>query len=213
MAELTKLEAGQSPNGTLGDVRAEEVLQQEEAGQSPRQQRSVLIWRFIIVGIAAAFVGILGWRLVQTNASAHRADGMAPELVFTTFEGETISLDDLKGKGVVVNFWASWCDPCRDEADLLEQTWRREKDNGIVFLGIDYLDQEPAALAYLEEFDVTYPNGPDLRSEIARRYGIKGVPETFFIGPDGRIVETIIGPITGPAQMDELISLIRPSGQ
>lgn len=213
MAELTKLEAGQSPNGTLVDVRVEEALQQEEAAQSPSQRRSVLIWRFIIVGIAAAFVAILGWRLVQTNTSEHRADGMAPPLVFTTFEGETISLDDLKGKGVVINFWASWCDPCRDEADLLEQTWRREKDNGIVFLGLDYLDQEPAALAYLEEFDVTYPNGPDLRSEIARRYGIKGVPETFFISPDGQIVETVIGPITGQAQMDQLISLIRPGGQ
>lgn len=213
MAELTKLEAGQSPNGTLVDVRVEEALQQEEAVQSPSQRRSVLIWRFIIVGIAAAFVAILGWRLVQTNTSEHRADGMAPPLVFTTFEGETISLDDLKGKGVVINFWASWCDPCRDEADLLEQTWRREKDNGIVFLGLDYLDQEPAALAYLEEFDVTYPNGPDLRSEIARRYGIKGVPETFFISPDGQIVETVIGPITGQAQMDQLISLIRPGGQ
>lgn len=213
MAELTKLEAGQSPNGTLIDAQVEEALHPGETVQSPEQQRSVLIWRFIIVGIAAAFIAILGWRLVQTNASAHRADGMAPELVFTTFEGETISLDDLKGKGVVVNFWASWCDPCRDEADLLEQTWRREKDNGIVFLGIDYLDQEPAALAYLEEFDVTYPNGPDLRSEIARRYGIKGVPETFFIGPDGRIVETVIGPITGQAQMDQLMNLIRPGGQ
>ncbi|MEZ4640203.1 MAG: TlpA disulfide reductase family protein [Caldilineaceae bacterium] len=89
------------------------------------------------------------------------------------------------GQGVVINFWASWCDPCRDEADLLEQTWLREKDNGIVFLGLDYLDQEPAAKAYLAEFNVTYPNGPDLRSEIARRYGIKGVPETFFINPQG----------------------------
>jgi cytochrome c biogenesis protein CcmG/thiol:disulfide interchange protein DsbE len=188
-------------------------MKQEEALQSPSQRRSVLIWRFIIVGIAAAFVAILGWRLVQTNTSEHRADGMAPPLVFTTFEGETISLDDLKGKGVVINFWASWCDPCRDEADLLEQTWRREKDNGIIFLGLDYLDQEPAALAYLEEFDVTYPNGPDLRSEIARRYRIKGVPETFFISPEGQIVETVIGPITGQAQMDQLISLIRPGGQ
>lgn len=213
MAELTKLEAGHSPNGTLVDVQGTEGLPQEEAVQSPSQRRSVLLWRFIIVGIAAAFVAILGWRLVQTNTSEHRADGIAPALVFTTFEGETISLDDLKGKGVVVNFWASWCDPCRDEAELLEQTWRREKDNGIVFLGLDYLDQEPAALAYLAEFDVTYPNGPDLRSEIARRYGIKGVPETFFIGPDGRIVETVIGPITGPAQMDKLISLIRPVEQ
>ena len=84
---------------------------------------------------------------------------------FTTFDGEDIDLRELRGKGVVINFWASWCTPCREEADLLEQTWRREKGNGIVFLGLDYLDQEPAALAYLTEFDITYPNGPDLRSQ------------------------------------------------
>src|SRR5690606_9804248 len=125
-------------------------------------------------------------------------------------EGETISLADLKGQGVVLNFWASWCDPCRDEAALLEATWRREQGNGIVFLGLDYLDQEPAAKAYLAEFDITYPNGPDLQSAAARRYGIKGVPETFFIDGEGNIQEIVIGPIVGEARMDELLNKIRP---
>ena len=100
--------------------------------------------------------------------------------------------------------------PCREEADLLEQTWRREKGNGIVFLGLDYLDQEPAALAYLTEFDITYPNGPDLRSQAARRYRIQGVPETFFISPDGKIVETVVGPIANQQELDALLERIRP---
>ena len=136
----------------------------------------------------------------RTNVSEQRASGAAPAFEFTTFDGETISLDDLAGQGVVLNFWASWCDPCRDEADLLEQTWRREQDNGIVFLGLDYLDQEHAALEYLAEFDITYPNGPDIQSAAARSYGIKGVPETFFIGPDGKIVSTVIGPMLRPGR-------------
>ena len=88
--------------------------------------------------------------------------------------------------------------------------WRREKDNGIVFIGLDYLDQEPAAKAYLAEFDVTYPNGPDLQSAAARRYGIKGVPETFFIDPQGNIQQMVIGPIVSQAQMDEYLDKIRP---
>jgi cytochrome c biogenesis protein CcmG, thiol:disulfide interchange protein DsbE len=205
MAELTNLEATSAANNGTPLV--------EDETQTPAHGRSVLIWRFVIVGIAALFVMILAWRLIQTNTTEHRADGTAPLLEFTTFEGETINLDDLRGKGVVVNFWASWCDPCRDEADLLEQTWLREKDNGIVFLGLDYLDQEPAAKAYLAEFNVTYPNGPDLRSEIARRYGIKGVPETFFIDPDGKIADIVIGPITSQAQMDQLLTQIRPAAQ
>jgi cytochrome c biogenesis protein CcmG/thiol:disulfide interchange protein DsbE len=177
----------------------------------PKQQRAVFIWRTIIILVALIFVGLLAWRLIQTNASEHRADGSAPELEFTTFEGETITLADLRGKGIVLNFWASWCDPCRDEADLLEQNWRREEANGIVFLGLDYLDQEPAAKAYLAEFNITYPNGPDLRSQVARRYGIKGVPETFFIDPEGKITDIVIGPIANQRQMDQLLAKIRPA--
>ncbi len=110
----------------------------------------------------------------------------------------------------MLNFWASWCDPCREEAALLESTWRRERDNGIIFIGLDYLDQETAAKAYLAEFDITYPNGPDLQSQAARRYGIKGVPETFFISPDGKISEIVIGPITSQEQMDRYLDEIRP---
>ena len=109
-----------------------------------------------------------------------------------------------------MNFWASWCDPCREEAVLLENTWRREQDNGIVFLGLDYLDQEPAAKAYLAEYNISYPNGPDLQSNAARRYGIDGVPETFFIDPEGNITDVVVGPIVSQAQMDGYLAKIRP---
>ncbi|MDI9549065.1 MAG: TlpA disulfide reductase family protein [Chloroflexota bacterium] len=196
----------------LSDIRSET----QDAPNTPDAQAPapapgmVVVWRAIFVGILLLFVVLLAWRLWDTNRSEHRASGMAPPFTFTTFEGETISLDDLQGQGVVVNFWASWCDPCRDEAALLEQAWRREKDNGIVFIGLDYLDQEPAAKAYLAEFGITYPNGPDLRSEAARRYGIKGVPETFFINSAGEIAQTVIGPIVNEAQMESYLAEIRP---
>jgi cytochrome c biogenesis protein CcmG/thiol:disulfide interchange protein DsbE len=181
-----------------------------EVEASPTRTRAFHIWRAVFILIPLVFVLSLAWRLYQTNQSEHRASGMAPPFEFTTFDGQTISLDDLQGQGVVLNFWASWCDPCRDEAELLESAWRREEGNGIVFLGLDYLDQEPAALAYLAEFGITYPNGPDLQSQAARRYGIKGVPETFFITPEGQIAETVIGPITSQARLDQLLEQIRP---
>lgn len=181
-----------------------------ESSELTTHKRTVRIWQTIFVLILLGFIVLLALRLVQTNQSEHRADGAAPEFTFTTFEGETISLRDLRGRGVVLNFWASWCDPCRDEAALLEATWRREQGNGIVFIGLDYLDQEPAARAYLEEFDITYPSGPDLQSAAARRYGIKGVPETFFIDPQGNITELVIGPIVSQARLDELLDQIRP---
>ena len=173
-------------------------------------RRAVRAWQGLFVLILIGFVGLLAARLIQTNQTEQRAAGAAPPFSFTTFEGETIASADLLGKGVVLNFWASWCDPCRDEAELLEATWRSEQNNDIVFLGLDYLDQEPAALAYLEEFNVTYPNGPDLQSAAARSYGIKGVPETFFIDPQGKITDIVIGPIPSQAKMDEYLSKIRP---
>jgi cytochrome c biogenesis protein CcmG, thiol:disulfide interchange protein DsbE len=185
-------------------------LTENEPATDPKQQRAVMIWRTVIILGAALFIGLLALRLVQTNTSEHRADGTAPDFEFITFDGETITLAELRGKGVVLNFWASWCDPCREEADLLEQTWRREEANGIIFLGLAYLDQEPASKDYLAEFDITYPNGPDLRSQVARRYVIKGVPETFFIDPEGKIAETVIGPIVNQRQLDGLLDKIRP---
>lgn len=183
---------------------------QQPAEARPPVTTAVRIWQAIFIIVPLLFVALLAFRLWDTNTTEHRASGLAPQFTFTTFEGETITSDDLLGKGVVLNFWASWCDPCREEAELLEMTWRREKDNGIIFIGLDYLDQEPAAMAYLAEFDVTYPNGPDLQSRAARRYGIKGVPETFFIAPTGEIVATVVGPILNQRQLDGFLDQIRP---
>lgn len=183
------------------------------AGQpaTPQHRRAVKIWQLVFAGILLVFVASLGYRLFQTKQSEQRAHGLAPQFTFTTFDGETISLSDLAGKGVVLNFWASWCDPCREEAALLEANWRQEQGNGIVFIGLDYLDQEPAAKAYLEEYGISYPSGPDLRSEAARRYGIKGVPETFFINPAGDITQIVIGPVLNQEQMDQYLAAIRPN--
>ena len=175
-----------------------------------KHKKAVRVWQGVLVLILLAFVLLLAARLIQTNQSEQRASGVAPAFTFTTFDGQKISSTDLLGKGVVLNFWASWCDPCRDEAAMLEQTWQREQGNDIVFIGLDYLDQEPAAKAYMAEFGITYPSGPDLQSAAARRYGIKGVPETFFINPQGSITDIVIGPIVSQAKMEEYLAKIRP---
>ena len=199
-----------SPESDIQDGHRVSTGTVEEELAAAKQRRNTKLWQLLIVAVLLAFGWFLAVGLQRTNVSEQRAAGTAPDFTFTTFDGEELSLNDFAGQGVVLNFWASWCDPCKDEADLLEQTWRREQDNGIIFLGLDYLDQEHAALEYLDQFNVTYPNGTDKQSAAARSYGIKGVPETFFIGPDGAIKRTVIGPIVSMTDMNERLDAIRP---
>src|SRR5512143_2426886 len=135
-------------------------------------------------GLAMAFVvGLLvlmGFGLVKAR-SLQRDSGLAPDFTLTGFDGRKVTLSELRGKVVIINFWASWCIPCRQEAAYLESTWRKYKDRDVVFIGVDYVDTEAKALAYIQEFDITYINGPDLGTHISDSYNMKGVPETFFV--------------------------------
>lgn len=171
----------------------------------------------VILGIGVVFISALLALLLAKPPQKSLCDEAAPDLslaLFPEYRGgwnnETISLAELKGKGVVLNFWASWCKPCEEEAAALEAAWRQYKDQGIVFVGVDYLDQDPAAKRYLEKFDVTYPNGADLASKISKRYAIRGVPETFFIDPEGKIIGCRkIGPLA-PGELQQRIAEIMP---
>jgi cytochrome c biogenesis protein CcmG, thiol:disulfide interchange protein DsbE len=171
----------------------------------------------IVLGIGIIAIGaLLGIMLIKPPQKA-LCDEPAPDLTLKLFDeyrggytGDTIKLSDLKGKGVVLNFWASWCKPCEEEAAALQAAWLQNKDKGVQFVGVDYLDQDPAAKRYLDKFQVSYPNGPDLASKISKRYTIRGVPETFFIDPQGKIVSCRkIGPLT-EGELQQRINEIMP---
>ncbi len=170
--------------------------------------RRLILWQIIAVAAVILFVALMAAGIVK-SAQEQRKSGPAPDFTLSLFGGGEITLSELRGQVVVINFWASWCDPCRDEAPFLERAWRKRKDQGVMFIGIDYLDSEKEALAYLKEFDITYPNGPDLASKIAQQYRIRGVPETFIVNPEGRIVFFKPGPMTEEELLAELAKLGR----
>ena len=133
---------------------------------------------------------------------------VAPDFELISFQDNTYQLADFRGSVVVINFWASWCESCKPEARDLEAAFQYYLDRGdVVFLGVDYVDTEPEALAYLEEFGITYPNGPDLRTEISQAYRIRGVPETFVIDQEGVVAHVQIGPFQS---LEDILSRIDP---
>lgn len=154
-----------------------------------------------------AFLGLMGWGLVRSRRGPMDS-GSAPDFTLTGFDGRTVTLSKLRGQVVIINFWASWCQPCRQEASYLEQTWRKYKDQGVVFIGVDYVDTEPAALAYIEEFGITYLNGPDIGTRISQAYNIKGVPETYYVTRNGELRGVKIGPLQAPELEDKIDELL-----
>jgi cytochrome c biogenesis protein CcmG/thiol:disulfide interchange protein DsbE len=150
--------------------------------------------------IAVGFLGILIWGMLNKKpitglSGVTMVNRPAPDFTLTSFEGAKISLADLRGKPVVINFWASWCPPCKIEAPLIERVWRAYKNRGPVFLGVNIQDREEDALNYIREFDITYPNGPDPTGEISIDYGVSGLPVTFFVSKNGDIVRRWVGAI------------------
>lgn len=174
----------------------------EAVQHEPKRRRwgFVFVWVFVI-----ALLVVVGVSLIRTQEGHIQVGDQVPDLSLQTFEGETIEFASLRGQVVVVNFWASWCKPCEQEAAELQQAYKLYRDEGVAFLGVDYVDTETEARAYLQKFGITYPNGPDLGTRISQAFRIRGVPETYIIGPDGKLAAFKIGPYQS---LDEIIQQI-----
>lgn len=171
-----------------------------EEKSSARRWGVILAWVFVL-----GLLLVVGIMLIRTQKGPIGVGDEVPDLTLTTFEGDLIPFEDLAGEVVVINFWASWCKPCEQEAAELEQAYQMYKEEGVVFLGVDYVDTETEARQYLEKFGITYPNGPDLGTRISQAFRIRGVPETYIMGLDGRLAAVKIGPYTS---LEEIVRQI-----
>ncbi len=171
---------------------------------APEEGRS--FWRArwkIIVPLLLVFgglVAVLVWGALNrdsaTGGSGATLPGKeAPAFSLESFSGGTVSLADFEGQPMIINFWASWCAPCRQEAPALEAAWLALRERGLVVVGINLpkSDPEESARAFLEEFGVSYPNVFDTRGFTAIDYGVSGIPVTFFVDREGVVERRFVG--------------------
>lgn len=173
----------------------------------PASSRRLPAWVILVAfAILVAFLGLIAWGMNRTYQGPIQLGDRVPPFTLTTFDGNEYSTSQLAGKVLVVNFWASWCKPCEQEADDMQAAWNYYKPGGqVVFLGVDWVDTEPEAKGYLQKFNITYANGPDLRTAISQIFRIKGVPETYIIGREGKLANIMIGPFTSLQQIRAMI--------
>ncbi|MFL5656130.1 MAG: TlpA family protein disulfide reductase [Ktedonobacteraceae bacterium] len=151
---------------------------------APMQKFPLAVWSWYLLRISLA--------LVVPAAGSSPLDGHpAPDFTLaalSTHPASAMHLASLKGKPVVLNFWASWCDPCKREAPIWQSIWQRVRSQGIVFIGVNYQDAQSDALNFLRTYGISYSNGVDPGSSTAISYGVTGIPETVFIDRRGVVV-------------------------
>ena len=168
-------------------------------------RRGKTVLQAAAVLVVALLVALLTWQVVRTDQG--RALGakvnagrrpLAPSFTLDRLDGKgTISLASLRGKAVVLNFWASWCEPCKEESPRLESFWQQNRNDGVVVLGIDAQDFDFDAERFVDRYKLTYPILRDKHGSTLGHYGISGFPETWFVDRRGRLVgRHIEGPVS-----------------
>lgn len=185
-------------------------MTEESTNTEVAPKRGVRLSTQIIIWVALmSLLVLVGIGLKRAQNPMITIGSEVPDFSLTTFDGysyqgaEEVHFKDLRGKVVVINFWASWCKPCEQEAAELEETWRYYEESGeVVFLGIAWTDTKENSLIYLKRFDITYPNGPDLGSRISAIFNRNiGVPETYFIDRNGVVNSIKIGPFSSVSEI------------
>jgi cytochrome c biogenesis protein CcmG/thiol:disulfide interchange protein DsbE len=174
-------------------------------------RRGKLVAQGIAIGLVALLFVLLAWSLVTDEGGdlAKRAnEGQRPEAPDFTLErldeDAELTLSSLRGKAVVLNMWASWCKPCKEEAPFLEQVWQENRERGLVVVGLDSQDFREDARRFADRFGLTFPLVFDGPGDTLPDWGVTGFPETFVIDRDGRVVQAFVGDISSDEERAEV---------
>jgi cytochrome c biogenesis protein CcmG/thiol:disulfide interchange protein DsbE len=190
-----------------------ESMETSEAFHNGENRQGLPLTWIAAAVIALLVLALLGYALLADPTEPPQVGSLVPDFQLTALDGNPMNLGGQQGSVIVINFFASWCAPCREEAAALEQTWREYQDRGVQFFGIAYKDADSKAQAFLDEFDVTYPSTVERQNRTARAYGLTGVPETFVIDQQGLLVRHFLGPITQAQLSQEIDRLLEPEPQ
>ena len=178
--------------------------------------RGVPLWvQIIIYTVITALLVLVGVTLNKRQRGTVQPGDQIPNFSVPLFSGyeyqgaNEVNLSALRGKVVVINFWASWCKPCEQEAAELQEAWNLYEPTGeVVFIGVDYVDTEPEARVYLQKYGITYANGPDMGTKVSQLFRIKGVPETYFIDRSGVLRYVQVGPFLSVSDIQRQIDIL-----
>ncbi len=177
--------------------------------------RARLVAQGAAIGLVALLFFLLAWSLLHDEGGdllnrANRGDRpTAPDFTLERLDRDgRLQLSSLRGKVVVLNAWASWCGPCKEEAPYLEEVWQADRDRGVVVLGVDAKDFRADARRFAERYDLTVPLVYDGPGDAIAEYGITGFPETFVIDREGRVVRAFAGAVNGAEERAELRAAI-----
>jgi cytochrome c biogenesis protein CcmG/thiol:disulfide interchange protein DsbE len=172
-------------------------------------------WRLPLVYLVAAAIlplillAILGWRLLGPGTAPGAVIGAsAPEFALADLDGNPVRLSDLRGRPVIINFWASWCGPCVEEFPLLERALDEHRSEGLAVVGIVFNDRSEAARAFLQRMGTAWPAAMDPNAEVAGAYGVSAPPASFFIDRQGRIAGRQIGQLSSADLATQLATIL-----
>jgi cytochrome c biogenesis protein CcmG/thiol:disulfide interchange protein DsbE len=177
---------------------------------APAKLRVIRLAAFVLV--PAAFVGFLAYSFMRTAPPKSLVGKQGPDFTLPLLgTSNTLSSDELKGRPVVLNFWASWCTPCREEAPALQSAWERYEEQGVRIVGVNLQDSEQDAKDFVKEFGITYPVVRDTNLSLWTKLGVSGLPETFFLDRNWVFVGAGSGREVGQSGTTKILGAIQPA--